>query len=442
MSQTNKGEKYMPESMKGMRILTVARLFFLLVVIPLLLISSLVAFSIIRFGGISKTGTMVALDQKAQQEISVRAADLAQNIADFLRERQRDILVATILPATPESAKSFLATKVQELWVKKDGEIVKELYPLYTEMSFIDANGSEIIKIVDGKVVPKEGLVNVSNPANTTYKTEDYFLKAKDLDKGEVYFSPVLGWYVDKANFENGKRFEGIIRMATPLFDKQGFTGVLTLALDMRHLARFTDNIVPTQSGYVLKADVATGDYAFLVDNRGNVIAHPADYHIAGLDPNGVPVAPITPANAEEMKAKGMEVLNFTLLGDLDPAMVEIQKEAAAGKSGFKTYEQGGNSFVVAYAPVPFYTQEFPKPAGFGWVGMTVDIKKFQEQAKIASEKIEKEGQVWLSTIVLILALAMIILFAIAAILARGINRSLETELPPDALKDLDKEDD
>jgi len=122
--------------------------------------------------------------------------------------------------------------------------------------------------------------------------------------------------------------------------------------------------------------------------------------------------------------------------------MVEIQKEAAAGKSGFKTYEQGGNSFVVAYAPVPFYTQEFPKPAGFGWVGMTVDIKKFQEQAKIASEKIEKEGQVWLSTIVLILALAMIILFAIAAILARGINRSLETELPPDALKDLDKEDD
>jgi len=247
---------------------------------------------------------------------------------------------------------------------------------------------------------------------------------------------------VDKASFENGKRFEGIIRMATPLFDKQGFTGVLTLALDMRHLARFTDNIVPTQTGYVLEADVATGDYAFLVDSKGNVISHPADYHIAGLDPNGVPVAPITPANAEEMKAKGCEVLNFTLLGDLDPAMVEIQKEAAAGKSGFKTYELGDNSYVAVYAPVPFYTREFPKPAGFGWVGMTVDVKKFQEQAKIASEKIEKEGQVWLSTIVLILALAMIILFAIAAILARGINRSLETELPPDALKDLDKEDD
>jgi hypothetical protein len=432
----------MPESMKGMRILTVARLFFLLVVIPLLLISSLVAFSIIRFGGISKTGTMVALDQKAQQEISVRATDLAQNIADFLRERQRDILVATILPATPESAKSFLETKTQELWVKKDGEIVKELYPLYTEMAFIDANGSELIKIVGGKVVPKQGLVNVSNPANTTFKTEDYFLKAKDLGKGEVYFSPVMGWYVDKASFENGKRFEGIIRMATPLFDKQGFTGVLTLALDMRHLARFTDNIIPTQSGYVLKADVATGDFAFLVDSRGNVIAHPADYHIAGLDPNGVPVAPITPANAEEMKGKGFEVLNYTLMGDLDPAMVEVQKEAATGKSGIKTYELGEDSFVAAYAPVPFYTQEYPKPAGFGWVGMTVDIKKFQEQAKIASEKIEKEGQIWLSTIVLILALAMIILFAIAAILARGINRSLATELPPDALKDLDKEDD
>jgi hypothetical protein len=88
----------MAELKKESRIVTVARLFFLLVVIPLLLISSLIAFSIGHYGGVSKTGATLALDQKSQQEIKVRAVDLAQNVSDFLRERQKDVLIATILP--------------------------------------------------------------------------------------------------------------------------------------------------------------------------------------------------------------------------------------------------------------------------------------------------------------------------------------------------------
>ena len=436
----NKGEK-MPESIKGSRILTVARLFFLLVVIPLLLISSLIAFSIIHFGGMSKTGAMLALDQKSQQEIKVRTTDLAQNIADFLRERQKDVLITTILPTTPAAYKEFLETKTSALWGKKDSSIVKELLPLYVEMSLIDKDGNELIKIKEGKVVSKSELVNVSNPANTTYKSEDYFLKAKELNKGQVYISHVTGWYVNKAEFEQGKKFNGIIRMATPLFDKQGFTGVICLTLDEKFLARYTDNIVPTSSEYVLKADASTGDYAYMVDNRGFIIAHPLDYHIEGLYKDGSPVPPVTAANYDEMKKKGEEVLNLNQLGGIDPAMAEVAKEAAAGKSSIKTYKFEGHTKVVAYAPIPFYTEEYPKPAGFGWVGMGVDVEKFNEQAKITSEKIEKEGQVWLATIVLILFGAMVILFSIAAILARGINRSIASDVPPEAKGQPDYDD-
>jgi hypothetical protein len=428
----NKGEK-MPESIKGSRILTVARLFFLLVVIPLLLISSLIAFSIIHFGGMSKTGAMLALDQKSQQEIKVRALDLAQNVADFLRERQKDALIATILPSTPAAYKEFFDTKTSALWVKKDTSIVKEQLPLYVEMSLIDQNGNELIKIKDGKIAPKNELVNVSDPANTTYKSEDYFLRAKELNKGQVYISHVTGWYVNKAEFEQGKRFSGIIRIATPLFDKQGFVGVVSLALDHKFLARYTDNIVPTSSEYVLKADASTGDYAYMVDNKGFVIAHPNDYHIEGLYKDGTPVPFVTAANYEEMKKKGEEVLNLSQLGGIDPVMPEVAKEAAEGKSGIKTYKFEGHTKVVAYAPIPFYSEDYPKPVGFGWIGMGVDVDKFNEQAKITSEKIEKEGQVWLATIVLILFGAMVILFSIAAILARGINRSIASEVPPEA---------
>ncbi|HVN72436.1 MAG TPA: cache domain-containing protein [Desulfomonilia bacterium] len=421
----------MPESIKGSRILTVARLFFLLVVIPLLLIASLIAFSIFHIGGLSKTGTMNALDKKSQQELSVRAADVAQNIADFLRERQKDLLITTILPATQETYKQFLETRTYALWAKKDTNIVKEQLPLYVEMSLTDKNGNELIKIKNGKIVPKNELVNVSNPANTTYKTEDYFLKAKELNKGDVYISHVTGWYVNKAEFEKGKRFEGIIRMATPLFDKQGFIGVIELALDSRSLAKYTDNIIPLEAKYVVKADASTGNYAYMVDNRGFVIAHPNDYHIEGLYKDGAPVPPITSANAAEMEKKGEEALNLNQLGNIDPAMPEVAKEAELGKPGIKTYKFEGHTKIVAYAPIPFYSTDYPKPAGFGWVGLAVDVEKFNEQAKAASGKIEKEAQGWLTTIILILFGATVILFGIAAILARGINRSIASEAPP-----------
>ena len=423
----------MPDSIKRSTILTVSRLFFLLVVIPLLLISSLIAFSIFHLGGISKTGAIVALDKKSQQEIHVRAVDLAQSIADFLRERQKDILITSILPPTPEAYKDFLNTRTQAIWVKKDAGIAQEQLPLYREMSLIDTNGNELIKIKDGRILPKKDLVNVSNPANTTYKTEDYFLRAKELNKGDVYISHVTGWYVNKADFEKGKRFEGIIRIATPLFDKQGFTGVIALALDVRHLARYTDNIIPTESEYVIEADASTGNYAYMVDNRGFVISHPYDYHIEGLYKDGTPVPPFTSANSKEMEKKGEEALNFNQLGGIDPVLPEVERQAASGKSGIRTYKFEGHTKVVAYAPIPFYSKDYPRPGGFGWVGMGVDVEKFNEQATMTTTKIEKESQVWLATIVLIIFFAMVILFSIAAILARGINRSITSEVPPEA---------
>ncbi len=422
----------MPELKKESRIVTVARLFFLLVVIPLLLISSLIAFSIGHYGGVSKTGATAALDQKSQEEMKVRAVDLGQGIADFLRERQKDVEIATILPTTAAAYKGFLDAKTTELWVKGEQGVVKEQLPLYTEMAYIDAGGNEVVKIVDGAVVPG---VNVSDPANTTYKSEDYYQKAKGLSKGEVYVSRVTGWYVNKAEFEQGKRFRGIVRIAAPVFDQQGFSGVVALALDARHLARYTDNVVPTSSEYVVEADASTGNYAYMVDDRGDVISHPLDYHIAGLYKDGTPVPAITPQNKDEMVKKGEEALNLLALDGLEPALGEVAKEALSGKAGVKSYTFEGRSKVVAYAPIPYAAGGYAKPAGFGWVGLGVDVEKFNEQAKIATEKIEKEGQKWLATIIVILLGAMIILFGIAAILSRGINRSLRSEVTPEEMK-------
>ena len=283
-------------------------------------------------------------------------------------------------------------------------------------------------------MVPVEGLRNISDPANTTFKSEDYFMQAQKLSKGDIYMSHVTGWYVNRSDYEAGKRFAGIIRMATPLFDKDGFAGLIVLALDVRHLAKFTDTIVPTEPGRVVEADTATGNYAFMVDNRGMVISHPNDYHIAGLYKDGTAVPPLTKETMDAMSAKGEEVLNYNQAGYIDAALPDVARSAAQGKSGIEKYTISGSNMMLAYAPIPYFSKSYPKPAGFGWVGMGVDVKKFTELAMQASQKIEKEAKAWTITIILILIAAVIILFLISAMLARGITRSIAAEVPEDAL--------
>ncbi|MBN2538988.1 MAG: cache domain-containing protein [Deltaproteobacteria bacterium] len=423
----------MSKTKKGKQFFTVSRVFFLLIVIPLLLTSFLIANGIFQLGDTSKKGAAAVLDQKAQEEIMMRTVAVAENVASFLQECEKDTLVATILPANAETYREFILKNKQGLWIKKDGKIVKSSEPLYVEMALVDKAGKEIVKIADGEIVPESKLVNVSDPGNTTYKSEDYFVKTKMLDKGNVYVSHITGWYVNRADFEKGKRFEGIVRLATPLFDKQGFAGLVTLALDVRQLAKFTDNIIPTEAGYVFEADSSTGNYAYMVDDKGFVISHPDDYHIAGLYRDGTSVPPLTDETLESMTKKGEEVLNLSLLGFMDPALPEVAKDAVAGHSGDKVYKFGNHTKFVAYAPIPFYSTTYPKPAGFGWIGMGLDVDKFNEMALATSQKIEKEASAWMKTIILIIVFAIIILFLISALLSKGINRSIEAEVPEGA---------
>jgi len=420
----------MSETNKGKQLFTVARVFFLLIVIPLSLMAILIANGIFKLGVTVKERAVTALDQKSQEEIKVRAMNTADEVANFLTERKKDILIATIIPTSDSAFKKFINENRKNIWVKEKDRIRQVSAPLYTEMSIIDKNGNERIKISNGVIVPGAKLVNVSVPANTTYKNEDYFAKAKRLNKGEFYVSPVTGWYVNRMDVEKGKRFSGIVRFATPLFGPEGFAGVISLALDYRHLAGYTDHIIPTQAAPVFEADAATGNYAYMVDHKGFVVSHPSDYHIRGLHANGMPVPALTQANSAELAKKGEEVLNLNLLSFMDPNLPEVAQDAAAGKSGIKMYKFGGRTKFVAYAPIKFYTKDTPEPGGFGWIGMGVDVEKFNELAISTTKSIDKEAKAWTTTIILILTISVIILFLILALLARGITRSIEAEVP------------
>jgi hypothetical protein len=420
----------MSNTTKDKQFFTVARVFFLLIVIPLSLMAILIANGIFKLGVTVREKAVTVLDPKSQEGIKILATNVADEVAGFLMERKKDLLVATILPQTESSYKQFVNENKKDVWTKLDGKIVKVALPLYPEMSLMDKNGMELIKIVNGAATPKDKLVNVANPANTTYKTEDYFVKAKALSKGEVFVSNVTGLYVSRPEFDKGKRFAGVIRFSTPVFDQSGFAGVLAFALDVKHLAAFTDHLIPTQAEPVYEADTVTGNYAYMVDNRGFVISHPSDYHIVGQREDGTQVAPLEEKTSGELSKKGEEVLNLNLLGFMDPNLPQIAGEASQGKSGMKIYKFGGRTKFVAFAPIKFTTKDYPLPTGFGWIGMGIDVDAYNALALQAAQSIDKEAKSWTSTIILIMIVSMVLLFFILFLLARGISRSIAAEIP------------
>jgi hypothetical protein len=420
----------MSETKKNKRFINIGGVFFLLIVIPLSLMAFLIANGMFKLGVTIKESTLNVLDNKSQEDIRARAVNAANEVANFLMESNKDLQVATIIPSTESVYKQFISENKKPVWVKRNGKIQQILIPLYKEMAMIDKNGNEQIKVVDGQVLPAKKLVNVSNPANTTYKTEDYFAKTKNLNKGDVYVSPVTGFYVNKAAFEKGQRFEGVVRFATPVFNKDGFAGIITLALDYRHLAEFTHHLVPTQAEKVFETTAASGNYAYMVDNRGFVISHPSDFHIVGLTPDGTIVPTLSAQNAAELAKNGTEALNMFQLGFLDPNIFKITKEAAQGKSGILMYKYGGINKFVTYAPIKFYASNLPQPTGFGWIGLGLEVEKYNEAATKLSQKIEKESKAWTATVIFILIASMIILFFIMLLLVRGISRSLQAEIP------------
>jgi hypothetical protein len=436
----------MSKSKKDRQFFNIGGVFFLLIVIPLSLMAFLIANGMFKLGVTIKERAVNVLDAKAQEDIKARAVNTANEIASFLMECKKDLQIATIIPSTETVYKQFVSENKNPIWIKRDGKTQQVLVPLYKEFALIDRNGNEKIKIVDGKSLPAAKLTNVSIPANTTYKSEVYFSRTKTLNKGEVYVSPVTGWYLNNASFDEGTRFSGVVRFATPVFDQNGFAGIIVLSLDYRHLAQFTDQLIPTQSERVFESDASTGNYAFMFDSRGFLISHPSDYHIVGLNYKGSVVATVNENNVKRLTERGEEALNMFNLGFMDPSLFALAKEAVAGKSGVKTYKFHELTKFVAYAPIKFYAANIPAPAGFGAVALGVEIEKYNEAIKKVSENIEKESKAWTATIIVILGLAMIILFFIMYLLVRGIGRSLQAEIPEgsegDALSFDDDDDD
>ncbi len=402
----------------------IALSFIILIVLPLAITGVVISKGVVKVGEEATQANLRILDESQKQLIEGRAANIAEAIAQFFSEREKDIRIASILPRDVESYTTFLNSNVRGVVKASDVGIVKIPVPIYREIAFVDKEGMEILKVNADGPVPASELRNVAGVEGV--QGEGYFDQAKTLPPGEFFMGPVTGRHVSKAEFDSGKRFDGIIRMAAPVFDSTGFAGVVELALNFVHVMEFTDHIIPTEAGKVYAAvQMEDKNYAFLVDREGYVLSHPADYLIKGFGENQQPVSDMDADNYEALLASGNGAMNVTKMGFLDENYPRMHALASEGKNGSFTYTLGNSRIFAAYAPIAFYGAGLSKPQGFGWVGMMVDIDRYHNLSQEKVKEIQQKVARWQKSSITVVIVSLILLFFIALILARGVYRQI-----------------
>ena len=427
-----------------------------------------------------------ALDERSREAIESLTTSLARQVADFLYDRDKDVLQAAALDPGESEYRRFLSSHVRELYEhgrympSADGKgwapevpVLPEnpvrqplpdnakdfhtrlpedygsrkLSPLFLEMTFVDLNGMEKVKVQQGDLLAP-GMRDISRRENTFVKAETYWPELKKLKAGEVYVSEVIGSYVRTdwigaytksraeelgkpfapeesgyAGLENpvGKRFRGIVRWAAPVERGGKVVGYVTLALNHGHLMAFTDSIRPTPERFAPIADPGSGNYAFIWDYKSRSISHPRDYFIAGYDPEtGQPAAPWMDEQLwAEWKASGKPWHEF--MAQIQPFRDQSLKRkpspasSVSGSVGLDcrylnhspqchgwdalTEHGGSGSFVIFFsglwklttaAAIPYYTGQYAgSKRGFGYVTIGANVDDFHKAATESGKRID-----------------------------------------------------
>jgi len=417
---------------------SVAISFFILIVLPLTITGIVISKGVVKVGTEATQANLRVLDNPQKQSIEFRTRTIAEAIAQFYSNREKDIKIASILPRDEKTYSTFLTTNNLGVLKLSDAGIVKVTVPLYREIAFLDKTGMEQIRITNEGAVPKDKLRNMSNPDNGEYGKEDYFEKAKALAPGDFYIGPVVGYHVNKSDIAAGKKFEGIQRIATPVFDSSGFAGVIELAMNFQHVREFVDHLMPTEPDKIFnKVDAKDNNFAFIVDRNGNMLSHPDETLIIGLDKSNNQVPVLKEDNYKNLSSSGDGYMNILSSGFKDENLLNIHEEASQGKSGSRTYNKGDSTYFVTYAPIPYYGNGFTKPSGAGWVGMIVDVNVYHQLSQEKVNEIKDKVKKWQNSTILVVIVSLIMLFLIALILSRGIYRQIkkttgvDDNLPP-----------
>jgi PAS domain S-box-containing protein len=373
-----------------------------------------------------------ALDAKARQGLEVQATEVANSVARFLSDRVDDLSILATLPKEPEIFLSFARGRKGLIWTRELTSVgvseVKAHLPLYRELAWIDADGVEQFRIDSGTLVAQGSLRDVSNPKTTEFGVEDFFNRARASAPGTPYVGRLVGRHVGKAEqlagamtameAVTGKNYDGHIRFALAVREGERLLGVVSLALDHRHLMEFTQHLQPLSNKPIVFPSYQSGNYAFMFDDEGWIITHPKLWDIRGLDDKGSWVAPYSEDSTEAEIEAGRIPFNLEHAGFVHPNYPLVHKEILRRSSGVtNTYNVAGVGKVMAYAPIPFSAGDYYSSGVFGGVTIGALTDAFHREALNTGHEIEKAARATLNTGML-LAMVLGLLVLVAAFMA------------------------
>ena len=428
-----------------------------------------------------------ALDARSREAIEALSTSLAREVAAFLYDRDKDVRRAAGLEPSEVNYRRYLNSHTRDVyehgayvpnadgtgWAPavpfsafnpvraplpdnaKDFHTrlpenygVKTARPLFLEMSFVNLQGQETIKVQQGGVLTP-GLRDIRERTNTYVKAETYWPALQKLKAGEVYVSEVIGPSVRAqwigpytpakaqalkkpftpeasgyAGLENpvGQRFRGIVRWATPVEKNGKVVGYVTLALDHQHLMALTNAVRPTPDRFAPIADPASGNYAFMWDPKSRAISHPRDYFIVGYDPETGQAAPpwmdtelwanwqqsgqpwhayqaTVPAFQDQsLKRKPAPESSQSGLVGLDCRYLNFSPQCHGWDA--LTEHGGSGSFAIFFsglwklttaAAIPYYTGQYGESKrGFGFITVGANVDDFHKAATESGQRIDQ----------------------------------------------------
>jgi signal transduction histidine kinase len=410
----------------------------LLSLLPLL-VSSLILLSNLESVNSRLTAEIAdTSDIQAAESLQMRARHVAETIADFLHVCENDLLFLARTPLEKQTLLNFYTTRRGEIWKRfGSSENIKEWVPLYRSIAYIDKNGRERFVIRDGNLLGDKELRDVSTPAGTEFKSENYFSSVRLLRQGEIYVSHVTGFHVSKQeqlagaadpeSAVNEKIFEGVIRFGSPILDAKGaFNGMVVISLDHRHLMEFTQHIDPGRNFSTIFPSYKSGNYAFIFDDQGWIITHPKYWDIRGLDRSGRLVSAYTAASSKADIEAGKIPFNLDQAGFIHPNYPKVAEEVRKQKNGYVDITNvGGAKKIMSFAPIPYDTGDYSKHGIFGGVTIGFQVDQFHDVARKGSRLIYRELRQHRTLSALILLATALAAAVSAWILSRGITRPL-----------------
>jgi HAMP domain-containing protein len=390
--------------------------------------------------------SQVALDNKAIQGLQSRAVALAQAVSSFLEERETDARFLSAQSPDVQTYLNFASQKTGMLWtINETGGETRFPMPIYREITFVDLNGREQIKVsnecreypFDCAMVEDTALKDVSRPSNTLYLSETYFKDSAALKLGEVFVGSPIGFHLSSdvayagTQYRSGDRYRGVLRFTAPVFEGGRRVGTLVTAVEMLHLLEFTAHVAPSNPLPQAEIDAREADFSYMVSPEGWAITHPRHFNIYGVDEKGQPVKAISEEDQDQpdnLDRPG----NLTLMGFIDPAFPELVRRNRLGGNGILRAQPWGEDErrVLIYATIPYKTGQYNTNAGFGLIVLSTDADRLHIDAEILSNqfnsRIQSLSQYSLQVITGTLILVILLAVALARVIVAPILRLTE----------------